>query len=273
MPEGVLAAGYLVSTPQDMGRYLGMYLRGGLSEQGTRIVSPAGLRMLTAPGPQAHLGPWAGGASARYAMGWFAGGPWPGEEVRFHPGNSPDSSAMITLLPARGIAVATLMNLSHELPVPGNPAVTDRLSRNVVDAVIGASPTGRPSTTSFYALFDLAVLVMVGIAGWDCRSAIRAARRRAIPMRRTRGWVGAVVRILMIGGLVALPSSVGYGWPAAWLWAPDLTLTLGVLVALLAATAVLRGLALARGRPSSRGSVVESDGPSVLVAGPTSRTE
>jgi CubicO group peptidase (beta-lactamase class C family) len=152
--SGLLAAGFLVSTAQDLGRYLQMYLRGGLAEDGTRVVSPEGLRTMTAPGPPAQLGTWAGGATVRYAMGWFTPGPWP-EPALLHPGNSPDTSAMITVLPERGMAVATLLNLSHELPVPGNPAVPDRLSPNVVDAVLGEPVDSGPSTTTFYLWFDL----------------------------------------------------------------------------------------------------------------------
>ena len=150
-----------------MGRYLQMYLRGGLSDNGTRIVSADGLRTMTTPGPIAHLGAWADGASARYAMGWFVGGPWR-EPVVFHPGNTPDSSAMITVVPGRGTAVATLMNLSHELPVPGNPSAPDRMSRNVVDSLLGEAVDTGPSTTRFYLVFDLIALLLVGAAGWAC---------------------------------------------------------------------------------------------------------
>ena len=82
---GLAAAGYLMSTAEDLGRYLAMYLAGGLAPDGTRIVSAHGLATMLAPGPTAHLGSWAGGMESRYAMGWFVGGPWE-EPVVFHPG-------------------------------------------------------------------------------------------------------------------------------------------------------------------------------------------
>ena len=40
--NGVLAAGYLISTAEDLGRYLSMYLAGGISTTGERVVSTDG---------------------------------------------------------------------------------------------------------------------------------------------------------------------------------------------------------------------------------------
>lgn len=157
--EAILSAGYLISTAEDMGRYLAMYLDGGVAVDGTRVVSRSALQTMLAAGPQARLGPWADGQTSRYAMGWFVGGPW-SEPATLHPGNSPDSTAMIALLPGRGLAVATLINAGHELPVPGNPAVTDRISRNAVAAALGEPTTDQPSMDLFYLLFDVVVLAL-----------------------------------------------------------------------------------------------------------------
>jgi len=236
---GLLAAGYLISTASDMGRYVRMYVRGGLSDDGTQIVSPEGLHTMTTPGPTARLGSWADGAPAQYAMGWFVGGPWR-EPVLFHPGNTPDSSAMITVVPGRGLAAATLMNLSHELPVPGSPAAPDRISRNVVDALLGQPVDTGPSTTGFYLVFDLVVLLLVGAAGWDLWRAVTAARRRLAPRHTSRAVLGVVLRTGTIVLLLATPSAIGFGWTIAWLWAPDLTLILLLLIALLVSAALLR---------------------------------
>ena len=70
---GLLAAGYLISTTEDLGRYLRMYLQNGRAADGARIVSAQGLQTMLAPGPDAQLGPWADGPPTRYAMGWFVG--------------------------------------------------------------------------------------------------------------------------------------------------------------------------------------------------------
>ena len=59
--QAEMAAGYVISTADDLGRYLAMYLRDGRGENGTRIVSSAGLKTMLTPGPEATLGPWADG--------------------------------------------------------------------------------------------------------------------------------------------------------------------------------------------------------------------
>ena len=53
---GLLAAGYLISTTEDLGRYLRMYLQNGRAADGARIVSAQGLQTMLAPGPDASWG-------------------------------------------------------------------------------------------------------------------------------------------------------------------------------------------------------------------------
>ena len=242
---GMLAAGYLISTAEDMGRYLRMYLQNGLAADGTRIVSAQGVAVMLAPGPDAHLGPWADGRPARYAMGWFVGGPWQ-EPALVHPGDSPDSSAMITLLPDRGTAVATLIAAGHELPVPGNPAATDRISRNVVDVVVGEPVATGTSLRSFYAVFDVLVLGVLAAAGWGLHRAGRAIRRPNGRRHRLLRAGGVLSRAALVAALLLLPIWAGYGWSGLRVWAPDLWLVLLVLIAVLSATVAVRLAGLAR---------------------------
>jgi CubicO group peptidase (beta-lactamase class C family) len=239
---GVVAAGYLISTAEDLGRYLSMYLAGGISADGVRIVSAEAIRTMLTAGPDAHLGSWAGGAAAHYGMGWFVGGPW-SEDGFFHPGNSPDSSAMIALFPDRDLAVATLVNASHESPVPGNPSITDRVSRNVIHAALGQPVPDLPSLWRFYLVFDLIVLVLIVPAGWGLVRALMATHRRSPQVRRARRWTGVVVRTLGAVVLAVVPV-LSIGWRGAWTWAPDLALVATALIVLLAMTAALHLLAL-----------------------------
>ena len=71
-----------------MGRYLAMYLNDGVTSSGRRIVSRAGLQTMLAPGRPGRLGAWADHADARYAMGWYVGGPW-SEPASCIPGGPP----------------------------------------------------------------------------------------------------------------------------------------------------------------------------------------
>ena len=243
--SGVVAAGYVASSARDLGRYLTMYLRDGLAADGTRIVSAEGLRVLTAPGPVAHLGPWADGEVARYAMGWMVGGPWD-EPTVFHPGNSPDSSAMIALFPDRDLAAATLVPASHELPVPGNPSLADRISRSTMHAVLGEpvpTPAGR---WGLYAVFDLVAALLLGLGAWRLVSAVRVLRRRPVSGGPVRRWLRPLPALVTTALLVVLPSVLGYGWRAAWTWAPDLTVLVAVLVVLAGLVSLLRLAGAAR---------------------------
>jgi CubicO group peptidase (beta-lactamase class C family) len=133
-PEGIRAAGYLMSSAADMGRYLSMFLNDGVFE-GRRLVSRQGLRTLLTPAAPATLGAWSGHQESEYAMGWFVGGPWR-EQAILHPGGTPDSSSMIVLLPKSRRAVVTLANANMELPIPGADGSTDRIARNVAQLVL-----------------------------------------------------------------------------------------------------------------------------------------
>ncbi len=184
--SATLAAGYVISTAEDLGRYLSLYLADGVGPDGTRVVSGAGLEVLLGAGPAAQLGPWAEGQDSRYAMGWFVGGPW-GDDAIFHPGNTPDSTTMLALFPERGMAVAVLVNAGNELPVPGNPFIADRISRNMVHAALGQPVADLPSMWRFYAAFDLISLLLIGAAAWGllpgcadlrCSHGVAASRAR-----------------------------------------------------------------------------------------------
>ena len=241
--EATLAAGYLVSTAEDLGRYLAMLVSGGVAADGTRVVSAESLDLMLTPAAEATLGPWADGKSSSYGMGWFRGGPW-GDDVVFHPGNTPDTTTLLLVAPAQGVAVAALVNAGHEIPVPGNPAITDRVTRNVAHAALDQPVADLPSVQRFYVGFDAAAALLVGAAVWGLVRAARATRRPRLS-HRTRRWVGVAVRSLLAAALVMLPVS-SVGWGGLWTWAPDLAVVVAVLAGCLALTAGLRLIELLR---------------------------
>lgn len=248
--NATLAAGYLISTADDLGRYLSLYLAGGVGPDGSRIVSADGLTTLLDGGPGAVLGPWAQGQESRYAMGWFVGGPW-GDDAIFHPGNTPDTTTMLALFPDRGMAVAVVVNAGNELPVPGNPFIADRVTRNVVHAAVGQPIPDLPSMWRFYAVFDVVVILLIGAAAWALLRAMRTVIVPSPSRHPVRSRAGVVVCTLGAGLLILVPR-FSYGWGGLWTWAPDVAVASAVLALLLAAAATLRMIGLLRARRSDR---------------------
>ena len=264
---GIQSAGYLISSAQDMGRYLAMYLNDGVAADGQRIVSQRGLDTMLAPGRRGEMGAWSDHAAARYAMGWYVGGPW-SEPAQLHPGRAPDSSAMIVMFPRRDLAVVTLTNAANELTLPGYPASVDRVERNAIDALIGDPVDTGTSLHRFYLYFDLIALALLAAVALPLVRAARALRTRARPRHRWLAIVGVVTRAA--GGvlLVALPA-LAFGWQASFLFQPDLSVLIALIGGLLLVTAALRLVRLLRRFPESpQGTSVSGTGPAVSASSP-----
>src|SRR5829696_3778622 len=134
-----------------------------------------------------------------------------------------------------------MTNISNELPLPGNPAVPDRLARNVIEALLDEPVTG-VSAHRFYAIFDLVALGIFALLAWSLT-------RAALPVRhRMRSAAAAAIRALAGIVMALAPGLAGAGWASSWLWSPDLTLTLVVFGSLLLITAVLRAAWLVRSK-------------------------
>jgi len=237
---GMLAAGYLMSSARDMGRYLAVFLNDGVGPDGQRIVSARGLRtLLTGGRPSTHLGPWADTASSHYAMGWFDGGPWK-EPAILHPGDAADSSSLMVLLPRRDMAVVTLANTSNELPVPGNPAAITRMQRNAVDVLLGEPVNTGTSVHGFYLWFDAIAALLLAAALLGLARAGLALHRRLPARHRVRAIIGVPGRIALAAVVLGYPTLIGMGWTALRVWHPDLALTLAVVGAVVLATALVR---------------------------------
>jgi CubicO group peptidase (beta-lactamase class C family) len=246
---GIQSAGYLMSSGQDMGRYLAMFLSHGVTADGERVVSRHGLETMLTPGRPGKLGAWSDHADARYAMGWFVGGPW-SEPAQLHPGRAPDSSALIAMFPRRDLAVVTLTNAANDLTLPGYPAAVDRVERNAIDALIGDPVDAGTSLHRYYLYVDLIALALLAAAAWALVRAARALRTRTRPRHRWRAIAGVATRAA--GGLllVALPA-LAFGWRASFLWQPDVFTVVVLLGALLLVTAALRLATLVRRSPES----------------------
>ena len=133
---GTVPAGGIISTAEDMSRYLAMY-QGGGRYGGQVVLSPAGIEEMMRPGPPQKRGAFAG---AGYGMGWFTG-PWGGVDASCHPGDEPGAHADVTLVPHGNWGIVVLFNAGTHggaLPAPPEKMRATRLT-------CGLRPAG-PST-------------------------------------------------------------------------------------------------------------------------------
>lgn len=228
--------GYVISCLNDMANYLQTLLNDGRTPSGEQLISPESLDLMFKAGAPATMGPWADHHVSRYGLGWFVGGPWK-EPALLHPGNSPDSTAMVALFPEREWGVVTLLNAGNEFEIPGNPSAMDLTSRNVNDALLG-EPVKQGSLKRFYVVFDLIVLALLALAGFGLFRAIRDLRRGERLGGRRRA-IGVATRLIG-GALVLMVPLLLFGYSASWLWVPDFTLVVVLLGVCLIATGLLR---------------------------------
>jgi CubicO group peptidase (beta-lactamase class C family) len=257
-----IAAGYLMSSALDLGKYLAMYLNNGVGLNGNRILSAAGIRALLTPGePETTLGPWADGVGSRYGLGWFVGGPWQEPSI-LHPGDAADSSSMLVLLPGRDLGVVTLVNASNELPVPGNAAEIGRTQRNAVDALLGEPVDPGGSVRSLYLWFDLVIALILAASCFALFRAVDALRNSRLPHRRRLSIAAIPLRFLLAALFAYYPLLIGYGWRPTFAWHPDLAIALILVATVLLAVAATRTAWLVNtGRSEDhRGEGYQSDG-------------
>lgn len=231
-PRGLLPAGYLASSAEDMGRYLRAHLNGGRAE-GVRILSPAGFAELHRPGVAIEDGLWTG-------MGWGVGD-FNGARVLQHDGNTGNYRAEMWLLPERGLGFVLLMNASNELQT----TPTRALGQGIAELLLGPEPAAvalNPVAQGFSVLvLALAALQLLAVA----RSVVTLRRWGRVPPRPHQWrhvWLPLAGGLLAaLGFLVVVPALfLGGSLPVALLLVPDLGVVVAVAGALALAWALLR---------------------------------
>lgn len=233
---GLAPTGGLVCSGADMARYLQMFLAGGSAPAGS-VLSSEGVAQLLAPAsPPARSTLLSADFGFRYGEGWFVGPFGAAQDARWHLGNLASFAAWMVLLPETKQAVVVLINANTELPFGEVNAVMSRVPIGVVNLLRGQPAPQGPSLRTAYLPFNaaalLATLATVALAGWALR------RHRA-------AWS---IALLLLAAALALGLHVaGVRAKVLAAFAPDLTLVLAALLALLCAPAVWRAWASRRG--------------------------
>lgn len=241
----LVPAGYIVSTAEDLSNYLMMYLNDG-DFDGQRILSPAGIEEMHRGVAEASLGPWAGGATATYAMGWYVGGPWSDGSMMFHPGSEPTSTAMLTIDRETNTGTVTLMNAATEMPLPGAAGALRTLPSGVVSILNGEEP-GAASLNRFYLIFNLALASIIGLQIFALVRLIRQSPEVG------SGWIRRAFPLIWEFGSVAIvlvaPDALGMSWRSILLWTPDLGMSAMAIASLALIIGMVRLANLIRHQP------------------------
>ena len=202
--RGLLPAGYLISSAEDMAHYLIAQLNDGRYRDAA-VLSPSGTAELhrpAVPTPEPNTS---------YGMGWFVG-PVNGIPAVFHQGETFNYHANIVLIPGSQRGVVVLMNAENSLDlfIRGRMGT---VAEGVASLLEGQAPASPPSNTGIFVVYAALLGVIVIQAGGMIRSAA-SLRRRRVPSGRF-GWKSrtGVALALNLGWalliLVLLPKQFG----------------------------------------------------------------
>ena len=240
-----VATGHLVSSAEDMSRYLLMWLNGGTLD-GATLISPEGVRALQTPASRVT-------SYVSYAMGWYTN---PDASVVWHGGSTYAFHSSIKLLRGPDLGVVALYNLSDDMvhSVLGEGWM---IPDGVMSILYGEAPprTGFVGTGRVYWLLDAAALLaVIGLAV----AVVRLPRWREAWRWSRRRWT-------MVAGLVALhallPAAILLGVQARASWrvvlagVPDF----GMLLLFVAAALVVIGVAKAAMAAGATGTQMNAD--------------
>jgi EmrB/QacA subfamily drug resistance transporter len=189
--RGLIPAGYLISSAEDMSHYLIAQLNHGRYASAS-VLSPEGLDELHRPAVQTPE------SGTSYGMGWFAG-PINRIPAIHHQGETFNFHANAVLVPGSRTGVIVLMNAENSIDVflAGRMGT---ISEGVTSLLEGRDPVAPPSGIATFVvyvlLFGIVVLQLRSIARW-----VTALRHGRVP----RGRIGPRVR-------VALALAVSLAW-------------------------------------------------------------
>jgi CubicO group peptidase (beta-lactamase class C family) len=184
--RGLISAGYLISSAEDMAHYLSAQLNGG-RYRGATLVSPASIAELQRPAVATPV------ADTSYGMGWFVG-PVNGTPAVFHQGETFTYHANVVLLPQTNQGVVVLMNAENSLDLFTRGRMAT-VAEGVVSLLRGQEPPSPPSRMAIFIAYALLLAVIALQFSLMIRSVI-AFRHRRVPRGRLGAWGHIAVSLL-----------------------------------------------------------------------------
>ncbi|MBY0123573.1 serine hydrolase [Bacillus sp. S/N-304-OC-R1] len=153
-----LASGYMISSAEDMGKYLLMYMNKG-EFQGQSILSDKGIQTLQTPAKVAKMvldGQYFG----NYAMGWWER-TVQGTKIIGHSGDLFSAARTdMYILPEQEMGVIVLSNTNNGNFAPGDSHIS---TEGVISLLIGKEPMNREEQgfEQYYMIFDVIVALII----------------------------------------------------------------------------------------------------------------
>jgi CubicO group peptidase (beta-lactamase class C family) len=227
------AAGFLISSAEDMAHYLIAQSNGG-RYNGVSLLSPQGIDTM-------HTF----ASRSQYAMGWskFSQN---GEMILYHNGDTLDSHSEMFLAPAQHWGVVLLLNEGDAIgavsPIVINRAVIGKQILRMLEGQ--ALAPARWSTNTIYLFLDGILALLFALVLVNAVLLPRWYKRFQQPMRYRGIRVGGrLLGELLLPALILIgvPALGGYSWEFILLAVPDLGWWMLVTMSLLLVTGVLRG--------------------------------
>ncbi len=185
-----LAAGYLITSPNDLATYVRMYLQGGAA-----IISQQSIEQM-----------WQG--APNYGFGWFVG-----EQKIHHAGMVENYVSSIAMVPERGLAAVMVVPAQDYLVAS---PMFEHIEDGVVAQLHGRSPAPLQSS---YLLRHMGInAVYISLLGIAAIPLIRIRRWRAKPYPLA---VDLAIHLGMPVVLCVLPLAAGSTWRMVRLFVPD----------------------------------------------------
>jgi CubicO group peptidase (beta-lactamase class C family) len=192
--RGLIPAGYLISSAEDMTHYLIAQLNDG-RYGGSALLSPSGIAELHRAAVATPA------ADTSYGMGWFVG-PINGIPVVFHQGETFTYHANAVLVPRSKQGVIVLMNAENSLDLFTRGRMAT-VAEGVVSLLQGQEPPSPPSRLPIFVAYALLLAVIAVQLGGMIRS-VAALRRGRAPRGRLGPWWHLSGSLLLNLGWAAL---------------------------------------------------------------------
>jgi CubicO group peptidase (beta-lactamase class C family) len=213
--RGLLPAGYLISSAEDMAHYLIAQLNDG-NYINAALLSPNGMLETHKPAVPSGV------TDTFYGMGWFVGS-INGIPAIHHQGETFNFHANMILLPDSQMGIVVLINGENSMDMLFGTGRIASIANGVTSLLAGQQPPTPPANTSVWVIYGMLIgLIIIQVAGviWSARKLqggrptegrVRVGRQIVLPLIVNLFWalIALVVLPKMMFGLPLMILATG----------------------------------------------------------------